>query len=91
MPLPKLSRLQITGNNAAARVRFKVPLKKAELHYTTDGGEWQKRQWQTVDAEFKGRKVAARLPVERPLVCYFSVTDDRDLQVSTDHAELPGR
>ena len=91
MPLPKLSRLQVTGNHAAARVRFKVPLKKAELHYTTDGGDWQKREWQTVDAEFKGRKVAARLPVERPLVCYFSVTDERDLQVSTDHAELPGR
>jgi dienelactone hydrolase len=88
LPLPQLSPLRIHGNNAAARVRSKVPLKKAELHYTTDTGEWQKRQWQTIDAEFKGRKVAAQLPTERPLVCYFSVTDERDLQVSTGHAEL---
>jgi dienelactone hydrolase len=88
-PLAKLQPMQIIGATATARVDSPVPLKKAELQYTTDAGEWQKREWKTTDAELNAGKISARLPAERPLVCYLSVTDERDVQVSTAHAELP--
>ena len=88
-PLAKLAPMQITGSTATARVDSPVPLKKAEIHFTTDAGEWQKREWKTTNAELNAGKISAQLPVERPLVCYLSVTDERGAQVSTAHSELP--
>jgi dienelactone hydrolase len=88
-PLAKLQAMQITGSTATAQVDSVVPLKKAELHYTTDSSEWQKRDWKTAGAELNGEHISARLPTERPLVCYISVTDERGARVSTAHAELP--
>lgn len=89
-PLAKLTTMQITGSAATARVDPSVPLKKAEFHYTTDTVEWQKREWKTVSAELKVGKIWAQIPAERPLVCYLSVADERNVQVSTVHVELPG-
>jgi len=87
-PLAKLQPMQITGSTATARVDSPVRQKKAELHYTNDTGEWQKRDWKTAGAELSAGTISARLPAERPLVCYLSVTDERGAQVSTGHAEL---
>jgi hypothetical protein len=70
-------------------VNAPVLLKKAEFHYTTDAGEWQKREWKTTGAELNAGKISAQIPAARPLVCYLSVTDERGLQVSTAHVELP--
>jgi hypothetical protein len=66
-----------------------VALKKAELHYTIDTGEWQKREWKSAAADLNAGQISARLPAERPLVCYLSVTDERGVRVSTAHVELP--
>ena len=65
-----------------------VPIKEAALRYTTDTGEWQKRNWQSAQAEVQHGLVSARLPAQRPLVWYLSVTDERGLRVSTEHEEL---
>jgi len=62
-----------------------VPLKGASLHYTTDTGEWQKRRWQTVPAKVERGTITARLPGQRPVAWYLSVTDERGLRVSTEH------
>jgi len=87
-PLPKLEPMKITDRAATTTFTSKVAVKKAELNYTTDAGEWQKRLWKTVPAQMAGGKITAELPVERPLVCYLSVTDERDVTVSTPHMEL---
>jgi hypothetical protein len=65
-------------------------LAKAQLHYTTDTGDWQKRAWKSAPAELANGKVTAALPADLPLVCFVSVTDSRGLTVSTPHQELPG-
>ena len=65
-----------------------MPLKDVALHYTTDTGEWQKRRWQTVAAEVGRHIISAHLPPQRPLVCYLSVTDERNLRVSTEYEEI---
>ncbi len=88
-PLPKLKSMKITDGVATTAFVAKVPVTKAELNYTSDTGEWQKRLWKSIPAEMVNGKVTARLPVERPLVCYLSVTDQRDVTVSTPHVTLP--
>ncbi len=86
--LPRVSAMRIANGAARATVASPVPVVKAEFHYTTDQGPWQKRVWQTAPAQLAGRKVSAVLPAARPLVCYLSVTDQRNLSVSTQHEEL---
>jgi len=86
-PLPEVGPLRIKGDQLEARVRSPQPIQKAELHFTTDTGAWQKRRWQTAAAECRGGFVRAPLPATRPLVCYLSVTDARGLRVSSEHEE----
>src|SRR5205814_6458462 len=87
-PLPGLSQMKITGDEATAHVVSPVPLKEVALHYTTDTGEWQKRPWQTVAAEMGRHIISVRLPQQRPLVCFLSVTDERNLRVGTEYEEI---
>lgn len=87
-PLATLDAMKIAGESAATKVTATVPVTKAEFHFTTDSGPWQKRNWQTVPAELKDGVVTAPLPAGRPLVCYLSVTDSRGVAVSTQHEEL---
>ena len=84
-PLPCLGPMKTQGDSVSTKVISPVPIKQAALHYTTDTGEWQKRQWQTVPAEVKANTITARLPGQRPLVYYLSATDERGLRVSTEH------
>ncbi len=85
VPLPRLGPMKIDDDLVSAKVVSPLPIKQAALHYTTDTGEWQKRRWQTVPAELKGKTITARLPAQRPVVWYLSVTDERGLRVSTEH------
>ncbi len=87
-PLATLSAMRISGENATAQVAAPVSVTKAELHFTLDSGPWQKRVWRTVPAQHADGTVTARLPAERPVVCYLSITDARGLAVSTQHEEL---
>jgi dienelactone hydrolase len=89
-PLPRLDQPKIDGDRVRVKAISPVPVKEAALHYTTDTGEWQKRRWETVPVELAGNTITARLPVQRPLVWYLAVTDERGLRVSTEHEELPG-
>jgi dienelactone hydrolase len=84
-PLPQLGPMRIDGDRVSAKVISPVPIKQAALNYTTNSGEWQKRRWQAVPAEVKGNTISARLPGQRPLVYYLSVTDERGLRVSSEH------
>jgi len=87
-PLPKLKPMKIADGVVTTTFDSKVAIVRAELNYTTDVGEWQKRLWNIVPAEMSDGKVTAKLPTERPLVCYLSVTDRRDVTVSAPHVEL---
>lgn len=90
-PLARVAAPELSADGAAAsaKVDSKRPLAAGRLHFTTDGGAWQKRNWQTADASLKDGVVRAELPAERPLVFYLSVQDDRGLKTSSSHVELP--
>ena len=87
-PLPGLSPMKIEGDSVAANYSARIAIKKAELHYTTDDGPWQKRVWKSTAADPSNGRVAAKLPLERPLVFFLSVTDERGLTVTTPHQDL---
>ena len=88
-PLAKLGPIKTADGMASAELEAVVPVAKGNLHYTTDTGKWQERKWQTVDATTTAGKVAAKLPADRPIAYYLSVTDTREAMVSTEYAELP--
>ena len=88
-PLPELAPMKTAQGKATATFTAKVPVDKGNLHYTTDTGNWQKRNWQTAEAQLAEGTVSAELPKQRPLVYYLSVTDRRGAMLSTEHAELP--
>lgn len=87
-PLATVEAMRISGESVVTKVIATVPVTKAEFHFTTDSGPWQKRNWQTVPAQFADGLVIAKVPTERPLVCYLSITDSRGVAVSTQHEEL---
>ncbi len=88
-PLPRLGPMKTAGGKAAASFTAKVPVRRGQLHYTSDTGPWQKRQWASADATVAGNTAQAALSDKRPLVYYLSVTDERGAMVSSEHAVLP--
>jgi dienelactone hydrolase len=87
-PLSRLEAIKTADGKVSAAFTAKVPVVSGSLHYTTDGGAWQERNWQTVPAKVTDRIVSAELPSGRPLVYYLSVTDERGAMMSTEHAEV---
>ena len=58
-------------------------LKKAVLHYTTDGGLRSRREWKSVPAAVKDSVVTAPAPPADANTWFLTVTDERDAMVST--------
>ncbi|MDB6041125.1 MAG: axeA 1 [Verrucomicrobiales bacterium] len=89
---PAPVRIDAVGEKAgrlSAKLNLAVRPKKAELCYTTNTGVWQKRMWQTIPAQIKGKEISAKLPKERPLVAFLSITDNENAYFSSEHVELP--
>ena len=87
-PLPGVGEPRRDGAAVRAAVRSEVPILSATLHHTADAIAWPHRRWGTAAAVVGEGAVEARLPDERPLVCFFTVTDLRGLVVSTDLLEV---
>lgn len=65
-------------------------IKKVQLHWTTDLKEpWQKRNWQSNDADLTPGNAtdffSVKLPKDRPIVWFLTATDERKATVSTEH------
>jgi dienelactone hydrolase len=88
MPLPRLESIEREGGRAWADFTAAVPVVQGQLHYTTDGGKWQDRRWESLPATVAEGRVSAELPAARPIVYYLSVTDERGAMTSTAHVEL---
>jgi dienelactone hydrolase len=86
-PLARFDAMKTRDDVASARISSPVRVKKAELHFTNDTGEWQKRRWETLPANIEGNTVSAILPQQRPIVWFLAITDERGLRVSTEHEE----
>jgi dienelactone hydrolase len=61
---------------------------KAEVHWTTDTGPWQKRKWTSQPATVHTKSIRAEIPKIRPLVFFITAQDKRGGIVSTEHVVL---
>ncbi|MBC8289576.1 MAG: acetylxylan esterase [Planctomycetes bacterium] len=81
-PLPKISSPKTEKNEVTAEVSSDLPVKKVQLHFTTDTGPLVERKWQSHDASLSGKTISASIPAEAS-IWMLSVTDSRNAMVST--------
>ncbi len=82
-PLPALGTPQIEDGVASATVDSKLPLKLAQVHFTTDDGPLIDRKWQSMDATLKSGRVTGQVP-GNATIWLLSVTDSRGAMVSSE-------
>ena len=85
-PLAKIGGMQQSGTSVQASVQSTAEIKDTQLHYTTDSGPWQKRDWKSIPATLNDNTVSATVPNDAT-AWYLSVKDARELTVTTDHLE----
>jgi len=88
-PLTRITKTGQDGKTAWATYSTPATVYNADLNYTTDSGEWQKRNWQTIPAAIASGnpRVTAELPAG-VTAYYFNLTDTRNLITSTEHVTL---
>jgi dienelactone hydrolase len=86
IPLPTITGQGREGTNVWATFTSKATVTKAELNYTKDTGNWEKRKWETLPAKLMDNKFTAALPAETR-VYYLNLTDERGCVASTEHEE----
>lgn len=84
-PLPRIVSSHRNGNHVEVKFHPTTPIERAALRFTTDGGAWQQRRWQTVELKVEDATAKAELPAGRPLVYFVTLTDNRKATVSTEH------
>ena len=81
-PLPQLSSPKTEKRKVSAEISFALPLKRVQLHFTTDAGPLVDRKWQSQDASLSGKTISASVPAEAT-IWMLSATDSRNAMVST--------
>ena len=74
---------KIEGEQVKVACQSKVPVKEAQLHYTTDGGLRSKRTWKSSAAEIKDGVISAPHPPAEANTWFVSLTDERGAMVTT--------
>jgi dienelactone hydrolase len=82
-PLPVVGMPQRTGDSIRTTCQSAVPLKSAELHYTTDTGLRSKRTWQSLPARIDGDTVTSPAPPAGANTWLIAVTDERGAMVTS--------
>ncbi len=82
-PLPAPGTPVIEGDHIKLSFQSAVPLKSAQLHYTTDSGLRSKRTWQTVAASFSEDTITAPIPPDEANTWFVALTDERSAMVTT--------
>ncbi len=82
-PLPNPAAPAASGENVTVSCESKIPLKKAEINYTTDTGLRSKREWKSSPAKIDGHTITAPKPPAEANTWFITVSDERDAMVST--------
>jgi len=84
IPLPKILRPKSSSNRIRTQVKAKTKLVSGALHYTTDKGPINKRQWQSVSGRFEGSSIVTTPPPEDTTIWFLTVKDERGAVVSSE-------
>ncbi|MCA9138432.1 MAG: alpha/beta fold hydrolase [Planctomycetales bacterium] len=82
-PLAKIGSVQQTENIASATYESNLPIKQAQIHFTSDRGPLVDRTWQNKPATAKDGKITAEIPADAT-IWMLTVTDSRDAMVSSE-------
>jgi hypothetical protein len=85
-PLAKVVSRSTDDKTITLAYKAEVPIQSAALHYTTDTGAWQKREWKSIPLSISGDSgVSGTIPTARPIVYFVTTTDERKATVSSEH------
>ncbi|MFK5924967.1 MAG: acetylxylan esterase [Verrucomicrobiota bacterium] len=84
-PLASIDQVKRNGKQVTLNFHSEVPIKSASLHYTTDTGPWKERLWKSEAAQIKGNTITATLPSLKNTTWFFTLTDQRDATISSEH------
>lgn len=82
-PLPKVEIPVLSNGIARAEFKSETAIKYGQLHYTTDVGPLNERQWKTISANIEELCLIAKIPIETK-IWMFTLTDERGLMVSSE-------
>ena len=82
-PLPRAGDAKVNGERVEVEYTSTLPIKDAQLHYTTDVGLRSKRTWRSYPAQVGERRVTAPRPPADANTWFVALTDDRGAMVST--------
>ncbi len=83
-PLPTVKTPEIVNEKVQAEVVTETTLTSASLHYTTDTGPINKRNWETKPATIDGDRVVVSKPPAESTLWFITVSDQRDAVVSSE-------
>jgi dienelactone hydrolase len=83
-PLPQVTEVKRTGQKVIAKFKAEVQV-TAKLNFTRDQGDFEKREWQSLQLRVSGDTVFADLPSEKEITAWFlTITDDHNATVSSE-------
>jgi dienelactone hydrolase len=82
-PLPIPGSPTLVGEEVQVTCTTTVPLKSAQLHYTTDSGLRSERNWTSILAHIAEGTVTVAQPPANANTWFLTITDARDATVST--------
>jgi dienelactone hydrolase len=80
-PLPTLGQNVVSGERVTAHYQADLPVRCAELVYSTDSGNWKQRKWHTAPASLRQEFVEAGLP-SGVTAGFMAIEDEREARVS---------
>lgn len=84
LPLPRIRRPEIVDGRVWAEVRSRTNVVSAAMHYTTETGPINKRQWETVPCRLDGSSIVGRRLPANATIWFLTVTDERDATISSE-------
>ncbi|MBX3414768.1 MAG: alpha/beta fold hydrolase [Pirellulales bacterium] len=83
-PLPKVDAPRRDGEQVVVPYSSALPLKTAEIHWTTESGPINRRKWESQPGTIETDKVTTPAPPAEATVWFVTVTDERKATVSTE-------
>ncbi len=88
-PLPEINDPRVENGKVFASVTSPQPLQQAALHYSTDPGPINKRQWTTQPGAVGEQAITADSPPASITAWFMTVTDDRGAVISSRVTLVP--
>lgn len=87
-PLPRIVGQKVVKGVLSVGYVSRIPVVKAEFHFSRDSGKWLARKWESVLAALGNDAATVAVPPDAK-VFYLNLVDERGLVSSTEHVELP--